>query len=118
MIFDNEWMKVIIGENFCMEVNSPHLRKEQKIMFDIRWFIVNISLLYRITFCKLLCLCFIIHITGYNCFADITFDQREIGNFGYIVHKNSVIMNTYLIIILIFHRTKYQNNKKYITIKR
>ena len=89
MIFDNGWLRVIIGENFCMDVTSLHLRKEQTIIFDIRWLIVNISLIYRITFCKQSFLCFIIHISRYNFFADITFEQRDIGNdFGYIVQKN------------------------------
>ena len=102
MIFDNEWLRVIIGENFCIEVTSPHLRKEQQIIFDIRWFIVNISLLYIITFCKQSCLCFIIYISRYNYFADTTFEQREIGdNFGYIVQINSVIGSCFVSIIIL-----------------
>ena len=93
MIFDNELTRVIVSENVCIEVNSPHLRKEQTIILNIRWFIVNISLLYRITFCKQSFLCFIIYVSGYKCFADITFEQRKIGiYFEYIVQKNHLLV--------------------------
>ena len=93
MIFDNGWLRVIIGENFCMDVTSLHLRKEQTIIFDIRWLIVNISLIYRITFCKQSFLCFIIYVSGYKCFADITFEKRKIGKyFEYIVQKNHLLV--------------------------